>query len=159
MNTIPFFSSLEGDLALIPADLARQMNRKAIKADSLHSLAEDSLTFSTFFERLSLLAKLELPCTIRFSNPNVIIPHAVIREVQWAGENFQISGTDFNLRLLGENIHSIRLTNLDAGRNDASRLDILHSQGQIYASIQPSAEGLGGGVWRDVMENPTLAFA
>lgn len=159
MNTIPFLPSLEGDLPLIPAHLASEMNQKAIKADSLHTLAEDSLTFSTFFERLSLLAKLELPCTIRFSSPNVVIPRAVIRDVQWAGENFHISGADFNLRLLGENIHSIRLTNLEEGSNDASRLDILHSRGQIYASIQPALEGLGGGVWQDVMENPTLAFA
>lgn len=122
-------------------------------------VGEGLLSIDKLYERLSLLAKLELPCTIKIACPALVLQNAVINKVDLGGESLTISGKDFNLRLLGPNIHSIRLVSLREAENGVARLDIHHSQGMLYASIQPAPNGAGSEVWQDVMDNPSLSLA
>jgi len=117
------------------------------------------LSIAKLYERLTLLAKLELPCTIRIASPALLLQNAVINQVDLGGESLTLVGKDFNLRLFGPNIHSIRLVNQREAENGIARLDIHHSQGMLYASIHPTPDGMGSEVWQDVMDNPTLSLA
>ncbi len=119
---------------------------------------ETLLSMAKLHERLTLLAQLELPCTILITSPPLHLRDAVIKAVEWGGESLVIAGQDFNLRLRGPNIHSIRLVNPREAGDGTASLDIHHAQGMLYASIRPTPDGVGSEVWRDVMENPTLAL-
>jgi len=120
---------------------------------------EGLLSIPKLYDRLSLLAKLELPCTINITRPALLLRHAVIEKVHMADESLTITGRDFNLRLLGPNIHSIRLSSQPEAGSKISRLDIHHSHGMLYASIQPAPDGSGNEVWQDVMDNPSLPLS
>lgn len=122
-------------------------------------VGEGLLSIGKLYERLTLLAKLELPCTILIASPALVLQNAVINKVDLGGESLTISGKDFNLRLLEPNIHSIRLVSLREAEDGVARLDIHHSQGMLYASIQPAPDGTGSEVWQDVMDNPSLSLA
>ena len=122
-------------------------------------VGEGLISITKLYERLTLLARLELPCTIRIASPALLMQQAVIDKVELGGDSLTIVGKDFNLRLLGPNIHSIRLVNQRDAENGITRLDIHHSQGMLYASIQPTPDGTGNAVWQDVMDNPTLSLA
>jgi hypothetical protein len=116
------------------------------------------LSVAKLHERLALLAKLELPCNIFIASPALHIGKAVINHVGLHSDTLSIAGKGFKLRLRGPNIHSIRLVSPREAGNGISRLDIHHSQGMLYASIQPAPDGAGGQVWQDVMDNPTLSL-
>ena len=122
-------------------------------------VGEGLLSMAKLYERLALLSKLELPCTIMIASPALLLQNAVIDKVDFGGESLAIAGKDFNLRLFGPNIHSIRLVSPQEAENGTTRLDIHHSQGMLYASIQPTPDGTGSKVWQDVMDNPTLSLA
>lgn len=115
---------------------------------------ENLLSITTLYERLALLAKLELPCTILIVNPPLHLRDAQIRSVDWADGNLNIVGDGFSLHLRGDGIQSVHLADIQDG-GDGS-LDIYHSHGTLYASIRPVPGGIGGAVWRDVMDNPSL---
>lgn len=119
---------------------------------------ETLLSMAKLHERLTLLAQLELPCTILITNPPLHLRDAVIKAVELGSESLVIAGADFNLRLRGPNIHSIRLVNPREAGDGTASLDIHHSHGMLYASIRPAPDGVGSEVWRDVMENPSLAL-
>ena len=120
---------------------------------------EGFLSIAKLHERLVLLAKLELPCTIVIAGPALHLRQAVIDTAELVGDTLSIAGKGFNLRLRGPNIHSIRFVSQPEAENGISRLDIHHSQGMLYASIQPAPDGAGSEVWQDVMDNPTLSLA
>ncbi len=122
------------------------------------SNGEGLLSMAKLHERLSLLVQLELPCTILISNPRVHLQGAVIKMAELDGESLTIAGNDFNLRLRGSNIDLIRLVNHGTPGSGVISLDIHHSLGGLYASIQPAPGGIGGAVWRDVMGNPSLSL-
>jgi len=117
------------------------------------------LSIAKLHDRLALLAKLELPCTIVVASPALHLRKTVIHAVGLTGETLSIAGKGFKLRLRGPNIHSIRLVGQREAADGIPRLDIHHSQGMLYASIQPALDGPGGEVWQDVMDNPTLSLA
>jgi hypothetical protein len=117
------------------------------------------LSIAKLHERLALLARLELPCNIFIASPAVHLGKAVINNVGLTGDTLSIAGKGFKLRLRGPNIHSIRLVSPREAANGISRLDIHHSHGMLYASIQPAPDGTGSEVWQDVMDNPTLSLA
>jgi hypothetical protein len=133
--------------------------RKSSTYEPLRAPGETLLSMAKLHERLALLAQLELPCTILIANPPLHLREAVIQTVELAGESLTVGGNGFSLRLRGPHIHSIRLVNQREAGSGTASLDILHSQGMLYASIQPAPEGPGGEVWRDVMDNPTLSLA
>lgn len=112
------------------------------------------LSITTLHERLSLLAKLELPCTIAITNPALHLRRALIRAVELADGNLGIGGDGFHLRLRGDSIQSIYLSDIPNGGS----LDIYQPHGLLYASIRPAPDGVGGAVWRDVMDNPSLSL-
>jgi len=128
-------------------------------APTIPQVGEGLLSIAKLYERLTLLASLELPCTIKITSPALLLQEAVIDKVDLGSDSLTINGKDFNLRLLGPNIHSIRLVNQRESENGIARLDIHHSQGMLYASIQPTPTGMGSEVWQDVMDNPTLSLA
>ncbi len=130
---------------------------KSTTYDPLLSSGEGLLSMTKLHERLSLLVQLELPCTILIVNPRLNMPHVVIKVAELNGESLIIAGNDFNLRLLASNIDLIRLVNHGKPGNGIISLDIHHSLGGLYASIQPAPGGIGGEVWRDVMGNPSLS--
>jgi hypothetical protein len=117
---------------------------------------ETWLSIAKLHERLALLAQLELPCSIEITCPSLHLRDVTIQNVELSDENLAIVGEGFNLRLRGPNIHSICLVN---ERAKGASLDIHHAQGKLYASIRPSTDSVGCEVWRDVMDNPSLALA
>ena len=134
-------------------------NRKITPLASLRLHGENLLSMPRAGERLSLLAQLELPCTILTTSPTRYLRHTLIRTVDFGCESLAIHGDGFNLHLREPNFYTIRLVNYsDAGEGSAS-LDICHADGMLYASIQPTPDGKAAAIWRDVMENPTLCLA
>jgi len=119
---------------------------------------EGFLSIAKLHERLAILAKLELPCTIMVASPALHLGKTVIKTVGLAGDTLSIAGKGFKLCLRGPNIHSIRLVGQREAGDGIPRLDIHHSQGMLYASIQPAPDGTGGEVWQDVMDNPSLSM-
>ncbi len=134
-------------------------NRKTTPLAALRLNGENFLSIARAGERLSLLAQLELPCTILITSPPLHLRHTVIKTVNLGGESLSIHGDGFNLHLPGPNFHTIRLVNHSDTEEDSASLDICHADGMLYASIQPTPDGKGTAIWRDVMENPTLCLA
>jgi hypothetical protein len=126
---------------------------------SLRRSGEYMLSMARAYERLSLLVHLELPCTILIANPYQLLRATVIKAVELLGENLTIHGDGFNLRLYGTNFYTLRLVNHRHKENGNTSLDIHDFNGLLYASIQPTQDGTGAAVWRDVMENPLLSLA
>jgi hypothetical protein len=145
----------------LPATEQPHSHRRAAHARPVapHRAGEGFLSIAKLHERLALLAKLELPCTIVVASPALHLREAVINTVGLVGDTLSIAGKGFALRLRGPNIHSIRLVSQREAEDGISRLDIHHSHGMLYASIQPAPDGAGGEVWQDVMDNPTLSLA
>ena len=133
--------------------------RKAPPLATLRSNADDVLSIVRVCERLSLLALLELPCTILVTSPPLHLRHTVIRTVNLEVDNLVVHGDGFNLHLLGPNFHTTRLVNHSDTEESGTSLDICHADGMLYASIHPVPDGKGAAIWRDVMENPTLCLA
>lgn len=133
--------------------------RKPSNHETPRMAGETLLSMAKLHERLTLLAQLELPCTISIASPPLHLREAVIKTVELAGENLTVGGSGFSLRLRGPHIHAIRLASPRKEGGGAASLDILHSAGTLYASIQPAPGGPGDEVWRDVMDNPTLSLA
>lgn len=120
------------------------------------AVGESLITLAKLYERLTLLVQLELPCTISIPSPFLQLQQTLIKSVELAGDSLSIAGEDFNLHLRRTNIHSISLINHREAGGGVARLDIHHLPGKVYASIQPALDGIGGAVWRDVMDNPLL---
>jgi hypothetical protein len=125
----------------------------------LRSNAENLLSLPRAYERLSLLAQMELPCTIFIVSPPQHLRHTLIKTVHLGSESLAIIGNGFNLYLYGPNFHTIRLVNHGKIEDGIASLDIHQPRGMLYASIQPSVDGMGSAVWRDVMDNPSLSLA
>jgi hypothetical protein len=134
-------------------------NRVSPSPAILRSNGENVLSLPRAYERLSLLARMELPCTIFIVNPPQHVRHALIKTVHLGSESLAIIGNGFNLYLHGPNFHTIRLVNYDKIEDGTASLDIHQPQGMLYASIQPAVDGVGIAVWRDVMDNPSLSLA
>ena len=134
-------------------------SRKATPLASLFSDSENVLSIVRVCERLSLLAQLELPCTILVTSPPLHLRHTVIRTVNLEVDNLVVHGDGFNLHLIGPNFHTTRLVNHSDTEESGTSLDICHADGMLYASIHPVPDGKGAAIWRDVMENPTLCLA
>ena len=62
---------------------------------------EGFLSIAKLHERLVLLAKLELPCTIVIAGPALHLRQAVIDTAELVGDTLSIAGKGFNLRLRG----------------------------------------------------------
>jgi hypothetical protein len=121
--------------------------------------AENLLSMPRAYERLSLLAQMELPCTIFIISPPQHLRNTLIKTVKLGSESLAILGNGFNLYLHGPNFHTIRLVNYCRIEHGVASLDIHEPQGMLYASIQPAFDGMGSAVWRDVMDNPSLSLA
>ncbi len=156
--SMPLFDPLLPTAEKFFADRHPVRQRKPATAEPLLAQGETLLSMAKLHERLALLAQLELPCIILIASPPLHLRDAVIKAVELTDESLVIVGKDFNLRLREPNIHSIRLVNQREGGNGTASLDIHHAQGMLYASIRPAPDGVGGEVWRDVMDNPSLAF-
>jgi hypothetical protein len=145
----------------LPAAEKRPVSRRFFRAPTPSAAVdapagEGLLSLSTLHDRLALLAKLELPCTILAADPAVYLRSAVIGAVGLAGDTLDVVGQGFSLRLRGPDIRAIRLVGQREAVDGVPRLDIHHSHGMLYASIRPAPDGLGGAVWQDVMDNPSL---
>jgi hypothetical protein len=127
--------------------------------EAITAKPEATLSLNKLHERLTLLAHLELPCTIFIADPPLMLRNAIIKGLILSGDSLSISGDDFSLHFRGANIHAIRLAYPKGSENRTPRLEIHHSLGLLYASIQPAPEGVGSAVWRDVMDNPSLSLA
>jgi hypothetical protein len=156
---LPLFDTLffaqEANIAENPTARNRVSPSHAI----LRSNGENLLSLLRAYERLSLLAQMELPCTILIVSPPQHLRHTVIKTVNLESESLAILGNGFNLYLHGPNFHTIRLVNHSKIEDGIASLDIHQPQGMLYASIQPAVDGLGSAVWRDVMDNPSLSLA
>ncbi len=126
---------------------------------STPSASENCISIARAYERLSVLAQLELPFSIQFANPRRHLPRALIKTVKFGGEGLVIDGDGFNLQLHGPNFHTLRLVHHTDAADGCASLEICHPDGLLYASIQPIADGVGCEVWCDVMENPSLSLS
>ena len=113
------------------------------------------LSLERLHERLALLAHLELPCSILVANPPFHLREAPIKRVELVGDSLSVVGDGFSLRLRRPHIHSIWLANQHRA-GGASSLDILNSNGTLYASVWPAPGG--SEIWRDIMDNPMLSL-
>ncbi len=153
----PVFDTLPPAANKVFADHRPPRQSKSVSYTPSLSNGEGLLSMTQLYERLSLLAQLELPCTVLIVNPRVHLRDAVIKSAELNDESLAISGDGFNLRLHGSNIDLIRLVNHGKPGTGLISLDIHHSLGGLYASILPAPDGTGGEVWRDVMGNPSLS--
>ena len=132
-------------------------SRKPLLQTVLPSNGENMLSMAKAHERLSLLAQLELPCTVLIVDPPLCLRNTVIKNVILGVGNLAILGEEFKLHLKCPNFHTIRLVNRKEEDGTAS-LNFYDLHGMLYASIQPATDGLGLAVWRDVMDNPSLSL-
>ena len=156
MHAHPFPQFSDPSLAM--AEPFRSHRRAARAPAAPPRSGEGFLSLAKLHDRLALLAKLELPCTIVVASPALHLRQAVIRSVGLFGDTLGIAGHGFALNLRGPHIHSIRLIGQREAEDGVSRLEIHHSHGMLYASIRPAPDGAGGEVWQDVMDNPTLSL-
>ena len=157
--SVPFFDTLFSVNETNLAEKQTMFQSKSPLLTSLRRNGEKLLSVAIAYERLSLLVHLELPCTILIANPYQLLRATVIKAVELLGENLTIHGDGFNLRLYGTNFYTLRLVNHRHKENGNTSLDIHDFNGLLYASIQPTQDGTGAAVWRDVMENPLLSLA
>lgn len=151
---MPLLDSLVPATDRFTADNRPARPRINRSVESVSQNGENQISLAKLYERLNLLVQLEMPCTISIPSPFLRLRQTLIKSVDLTSEGLTIAGDDFNLQLRESNIHSILLANI--GNGSVNRLDIHHSPGRVYASIQPALEGVGEAVWRDVMDNPSL---
>lgn len=152
--TLPLFDALLPTQEQVPVRAPRP--RPPVAEARPHFRSGALLSLAKLHERLSLLARLELPCTILVANPRLHLRHALIRSAELADGNLSIVGDDFTLYLRSDNIHSIRLADQRDGEETGGGLEICHAPDIVYASIRPASDSA---VWRDVMDNPTLSLS
>lgn len=140
------------------ASLNSQTPQSAPTPATRQQTPDTARILSNLYERLGLLAQLGVPCTILIFNPALRLGQTPIKAVELAGDCLTIAGDDFKLLLRGPNFHSIHWVNQQGANVGAPRLDIHHSPGMVYASIQPPLDSQNLAVWRDVMDNPSLSL-
>ncbi|MDD5033243.1 MAG: hypothetical protein PHE55_00670 [Methylococcaceae bacterium] len=120
--------------------------------------SETLLSLRELHERLGLLAQLELPCSIFIASPPRHLRNAVMKNIDLCDGQLRIGFDGFILRLSGIQIGAIRLVNRSESNFGIMAVEIHHIHGMLYVRIQPLQDGVGGAVWRDIMDNPSLSL-
>ena len=111
-----------------------------------------------FYERMDLLAKLELPLILCFSpNPSAPSCRMVIRHIQLGNKQLTLGGEDFSASFEQETLGAIWLVNNPASAENPMSLEIYNTAGFLIARIFGLSDSVDRAVWEDVMGNPLLS--
>lgn len=118
------------------------------------------LSLQAFYERVTLLAELELPCIIYIANSAVEqLCSGVIRRIERSDARLTLLGDDFALHLRKQNIDSIWLVSNPESKDGTMAVEIYNQAGALITRIFGIQDRIGSAVWQDVMGNPSLSVA
>lgn len=117
------------------------------------------LSVHEFCDRVSLLAELELPCSVYIANPSAEqISRGVVRKIEREADRLNLFGDGFSLHLHQNNIDSIWLVN-SSSDDQGIAIEIHNRTGSLIARLFGMQDSIGAAVWQDVMGNPSFAVA
>jgi hypothetical protein len=102
---------------------------------------------------LSLLAAIELPCSVQLGN--VGSDHGGsgrIHHCGCSGGRFTLTGEGFRLHLSESTIDLVRLTDGFGSFQADSCIEILSGNGNVMARIKSMPDRVGAAVWQDIMD-------
>ncbi len=146
--------------------LRRRRNDTAASPLPSTSLSDEAseritrLSLHEFCERISLLAELELPCSVHIANPSAEqISRGVVRRIERDADRLYLLGDGFSLHLHRDNIDSIWLVTGSGGDEQGMAIEIHNRTGSLIARLFGMQDSVGAAVWQDVMGNPSFAVA
>jgi hypothetical protein len=143
----------------LPLTLAAQAFSHPQGQRTYPNLDTPSLSLRALYERLSLLAQLQLPCGLFLAGPSWLLASITVKTIAFNGQELNLAGDNFSLRLQRDSIGHIRLVNRREQGENITMLEIQQPNGVLYARIQPASDNAGNAaVWRDVMDNPLLSM-
>lgn len=118
------------------------------------------ISIQAFVQRLSLMADLELPCTIclGLAEQNHCC-RGVIRECSWQDGQLRLRGDDFSLNLPEDHIDSLHLVNRRRSKESETAVEILGTGGALLARIRSTADRERAAIWQDIMDSFAIATA
>lgn len=119
-----------------------------------------SITIQAFVQRLSLMADLELPCTVCLGDTQEDRAcRGVIRECARRNGRLSILGDHFSLHLVEDHIESMRIVNRRRAGDTEAALEIFGADGNLIARILSTPDRQRAAVWQDIMDSLTFAAA
>ena len=119
-------------------------------------ICSTALSSRAFCQRMTLLAELELPCTVHIANRAFEqLCNGVIRCIEHTDERLSLFGEGFVLHLCARNIAAIGVV-IHPG-DGTPAVEIHSKSGALLTRIVGPQDRIGRGVWQDVMGNPSLS--
>lgn len=138
----------------------RAMTELPADGSNLQAGRISRLSLHEFCDRISLLAELELPCSVYVANGSAEqISRGVVRRIERDADRLNLFGDGFSLHLHQNNIDAVWLVHGGGHDDQGMAIEIHNRTGSLVARLFGMQDGIGAAVWQDVMGNPSFTLS